>query len=366
MKKLLAPFVFVVIELLFLTIGIAFSLSTEPLTPTVRNYQHDIVRGEQLSIVFPELTLRSSTEMPTFVTVEPTGLAIDSSHEHPGDFVFTIPAASNSARYLLNFNLTITMPPVDFISLQKETEALIADFDGIYSVYVYDLKREQGFDINGAKEKAPASISKLPYAILTLHEIEQGNMTLEDTYPISSRSKAYSSDLMYYFANGKEVTLDEYMSYLIRESDNTAMMHLEAIHGGLANFNEQTASRFGITELNRQPHRTNASAVGDMLTKIYRQEYLQKEQNDVLINYMKTTDDKYSDRIVAGVPSEVEVAHKIGNDVYSTGLIYNDAGIVYGEVTDFVIVVLGDHVSSTSVGGREIAEITKLIYNSLN
>lgn len=366
MKKLLAPFVFVVTELLFLTIGIVFSLSTEPAAPTLLTYGYDIVLGEQLSVVFPELVFDIKSEQPTFVTVEPDKLTIDTSQEHPGNFEFNVPATGNSTQYLLNFKLTFTMPPVDFVSLQTETEELIADFDGIYSVYVYDLKREQGFAIDGEQEKTPASISKLPYAILTLHEIEQGNMALDQTYPISRGNKAYTSDLMYYFANGKEVTLDEYMSYLIRESDNTAMMHLETLHGGLNSFNEQTASKLGITELNRQPHRTNANAVGEMLTKIYLEEYLPKEQNDVLLGYMKTTNDKYADRIVAGIPEGAEVAHKIGNDVNSSGLVYNDAGIVYAEVTDFVIVVLGDHVSSTTVGGREIAEITKLIYNSLN
>lgn len=366
MNKLLAPFTFIIIELLFLIIGVVFSISTAPVAPTNLHYEYKLVLGEQLNIVFPGYTFKPVHESPAFVAIDSEQIAIDTSLERPGDFTFTVPASTSSDEYLLNIKLTITMPPVDFAALQTQTEELIADFDGVYSVYVYDLKREQGFAIAGDQEKAPASISKLPYAILTLHEIELGNMAIDDTYPISRNNKAYSSDLMYYFAHGKQVTLDEYMSYLIRESDNTAMQHLEAIHGGLDSYNEQIASELGISYLNRQPHRTNANSTGEVLTKIYRQELLAKEQNDILLNYMKTTNDKYADRIVAGVPQDVEVAHKIGNDVYSTGLIYNDAGIVYGELTDFVIVVLGDQVSSTTVGGREIAEITKLVYNQLN
>jgi beta-lactamase class A len=305
-------------------------------------------------------TFSTDSKIPNFVFLNNSKLIIAPKNGDVGNYSFKIVYQEKEENYIKTFDVKIIEKLIDFNKLKKEIVHILGEQKNNYAVVVWDLKRQKGFDINGDVIKPPASISKIPYAILTLRDIDKGKNTLDEVYKIRGDDKAYDTDILYSYENGADVTLDQYIKFLIQQSDNTAMMHLEDFLGGNQIYNQRVRDELGLTNLFRDPHTTSANQVSILLQNIYSQKYLSKKLNDYLIDTMINVDATFQDRIKEGVPENVPVAHKIGN----LEGIYQDAGIVYGQKTDFVIVVLNENTSIDSAK-ETIREITRKVYNEL-
>lgn len=277
--------------------------------------------------------------LPKFITQNGNKLVITPSRDDIGNYTISLKSEDSTAIYLYNLSVKVELPVVDFAKLKLDTEAILGTQIKKYSIYVYDLKREQGFGINEEKIFYPASISKLPYAILILRDVDAGKY-----------SKA---------------SINADMTALITHSDNTALMRFEKKLGGYAVVNKRIKAELGVDNIFRYPHTCQAVDVGTLYKGLYNQTYLSKESNDYLINLLENTDSAYDDRVQQGLPEGVEFAHKIGWITTSGGEAYNDSGIVYGELTDYIIVVLDKDVSSKSVI-KMTKPLSETIYNTLN
>lgn len=328
-----------------------------------------VFAGEKMVLTLPFTDVQSTKDYPSFITVTEQKMTIRPTNAQVGTYQVKLSGVDdNAVTTNISIAITVTLSEIDFSKLKKSTETILGTYKDNFAVYVYDLKRENGFVVNGDQKMYPASISKVPYALLTLKGIDDGKYTLETTYPISDKYKEYTFDKMYYFEDGMKVSIGTYLEYLLQESDNTAMTHLEQFHGGTKAYNAKIADQLGITELTRTPHETTANAVGEVFRNIYDQKYLSKEMNEYLLDLMINTPTQFHDRIKAGVADfkEAVVAHKIGNLHYDEGFVYSDAGIVYGKYTDFVIVVLSQDIPTSQIGSSKIVEITELVYKNLN
>ncbi|NJK71789.1 MAG: serine hydrolase [Thermales bacterium] len=102
-----------------------------------------------------------------------------------------------------------------------------------------DLSNFKSIEINPDLIRTPGSVSKIPYAILTLKMVEQNKLQLDSNLQINPIDKAYPSDELWSRANGSQIPIKELLEYLIIESDNTAMTILENNFGGLNETNRQ-------------------------------------------------------------------------------------------------------------------------------
>lgn len=266
------------------------------------------------------------------------------------------------------YRITVDLEPVNMEKLRSEILEIVGEDRENISVGIYDEFRDKKLYINRDRVRPPASISKLPVAILTLQAVEGGEIELEDTYPIKEKLKSYSTDPLYEYEKGTELTIEEYLDWLITHSDNTAMSHLEEVLGGVDTVNKKTVSELGVSNLYRVPHTTDADSVMTLLKGIYDEKFLDSKNNNYLLDLLKNTGSWYDDRIVAGVEEfeDAEVAHKIGNLWIDGGTVVNDSGIVYGRYTDFDIVVLFEGKTPQSEKNRVIATVSNLAYKELN
>lgn len=261
------------------------------------------------------------------------------------------------------------VPPteVEITTLRKNILEILGDKLPNYSVGIQSIKTGQTLFIDGDKDMPPASVSKLPYAILVLQDIQNGKIALDDTINNYSFSRAYPSDPLYH-RGSRGLTYRTLLTYLIRNSDNTAMMTLERHFGGRDKFNERVKKDLQVN-LTRDPHITTSKDVLTLLSGIAKGEYLNYELNHFLIyELMGKTDSYYDDRIVAGVTGDefAFVAHKIGAIISTqTGFTYHDAGIVYGPWDDVAIVVLNKKTTGPDAT-RIISQISQEAYKTFN
>lgn len=231
---------------------------------------------------------------------------------------------------------------------------------GRCGIYAKNLKTGEEILINANDEFFPASIYKLPLAILILKDVESGKINLDDQYLVDYSHIAYSYDPL---ANrvGTYVTVSEMLSLLIRNSDNTAQkLMVHEIFGGYEEYNSKIISDLGINgfqgsfvDLSVTPRQ-----VGQLLENLYNDKYLNKTEKEYLVELLFTTSPNFNDRIVSGVPENINVAHKIGQ----LDNIYQDAAIVYGE-NDYIIVILNENINSYDLASYKLSQISKIIWN---
>ena len=235
---------------------------------------------------------------------------------------------------------------------------------GNFTVYFKNLKTGQKFDIKGDKSVPPASISKLPAAILTLKAAQDGEFSFKDGLELQEQFKYIPEDPMYNYQTGMEYPIGEYVRNVITGSDNTAMRHLEFLHGGVDIYAKKL-SKLGI-KLTRQPHITTAIDVGEVFEGIYQKRWLNQANTDYLLQLIMTENKWNSDRLVLAMKKfpKARVAHKIGQVKTDNGISYHDAGIIFGK-TDFVIVILNQD-TTPDIGITKIHEISQYLYQEIN
>ena len=251
---------------------------------------------------------------------------------------------------------------VDIEQIESQILEILGSEESLYGVYFYDLLREVSGGINDLKTFPPASISKVPTALLVLRDIDAGKYHLSSNYPMKNHNKPYSYGNLYYVREGTDVSLQTYLWESIVNSDNTATISLEEILGGYGEVNKRTVEELEAEIFFRKPHDARARHVGHVFRGIYNQDYLTVKNNEYLLDLLLNTAGHLQDGIPAGVPAGVEVAHKTGQ---LPGHAWEDAGIVYGEKTDYVLVILNKRITYATARDK-IQRISEVVYQALN
>lgn len=223
--------------------------------------------------------------------------------------------------------------------LKERIEEIAVYYGGAYGVEIYDPATDEGVSLGMDETFFAASIGKLP-ALLSLYEsAADGEVDLNDEISIySSDVQGYGTGVLHNRPVGSTLTLRECAYYLMNQSDNTAWAMLTRYLG----VNEIQADLWNIGARDTVYWAPNTTTAGDvllMLRKASDPSFTSPEFSAQMLAAMTDTD--FEDRIPAGLPPAVRVAHKIGS--HDSG--FSDAGIVFykgpdGKEQHYFIVVL--------------------------
>jgi beta-lactamase class A len=344
------------------TSSLKSSLINEKPLPEENKYDITLQVGDLKEIEIDQ-NLKPEGELPDFAKIVETKLILKPSKNSVGDF--TVKLVSEKTIPSI-FRIQISNTQIDMEGLKKEVNQILSNEAQNYGVYIYDITRDSVLGLNHDKVFPPASISKVPIAILALRDVDAGKLKLTQTYQLKKKNQIPGDGLSKMKA-GSYLTLDQYINYMIVQSDNTAMTTIEEILGGTAKINQRSKDELGIKTYFRDPHEATAQEIGNVMFGIYKGKYLSKTSNDYLLNYLKNTGSWLQDRIPAKLPKDkgIEVAHKIGQISTEKGCACADAGIVYGEKADFIVVVINEDTTMTSAR-EKISSITRVTYEMLN
>lgn len=234
--------------------------------------------------------------------------------------------------------------------LDKTLEAKLSQWaasnDGNFGISVREVSGTMRYASYQANESfVPASTFKPFVAYTVLHNIEQGEYTLQaSTY--------------------KGNTLQYCMERMILISDNDCAYQLERKAGFTAMDDFLHQQGFTDTNLNNYDangrmlatdKHTTAADEAELMWRLQKGTLLNKEHSDYLIGLMKKQE--WRERVPAGVPDGVEVADKPG---WLTG-IEADMAIVYGTKSTYIITVISTGSTKTS-----LANLSTLVYDYLN
>lgn len=302
-----------------------------------------------------------------FVSVDGNSVVINPTQKSQlGTYNFSVEKDNHSVDY----KIKIVSKNIDMDKLGQRIFETLGNRKDNYGIYLHNLGNGQTFKHQANEQFPVASLIKIPYVMLTLREIDKGNITLEDTFTVQDRLKHPINDRIARKDEGEKVSFDILMDEAIRVSSNTAQYHLrdfiEQSQDGKY-INEIVRDDLGLNPYFEFPLIATPTKVWKAFDGIYNSSLISEESSAYLIDKLKTTAPDLRLGIPAGVPEGVEVANKVGFLFGGIeGSIYNDGGIVYGEDTDYILVILNNRAPEYPYGKDMIREISKVVYEELN
>lgn len=235
-------------------------------------------------------------------------------------------------------------------TLQPQLESMISSLEGEWSIYVKDLSTDEVISLNSHKGHS-ASLIKLFTAGRYEQAIRDGELEETDAG-------------------------DTNEALMISNSDNDAWVNLETIigHGSYrAGYTSVTqfARNEGFSSTGRLVDQsdnwngnggmnwTSVEDVGKCLDEIYHGTYVSADASEKILNLMKQQ--SHLNKIPAGLPEGTVCANKTGE----LDLTQNDAAIVYGPKTDYILVVMSDGMNDGNQAIHTITEISRTVWNTM-
>lgn len=238
-----------------------------------------------------------------------------------------------------------TAVPHSDAGLQRIVDEWLAQNSFHAAVQVQELDGSGRMAQRGqATAMVTASTYKLYVAYAVLHQVEQGTLSMQ--------AKTRTGQ-----------TVNQTLSRMIVYSDNTSAEALGALVGWQQVDSLAAAAGTQHTRINNYDRvgnpvngskQSTAADLGLILAKLHEGTLLNQSNTQWLLGLMKTQ--HYRERVPAGVPAGIAVADKPG----WLGNVENDAAVVYGPKSTYVLVVMTD--GSTP---GPLADLSQKVYSYL-
>ena len=244
--------------------------------------------------------------------------------------------------------------PRDLHTLYDQIKAAVAGYSGTWSVYVEDLSTRQAL-IVGDQPMKSASVMKLFVMAAVYEQIDSGKIDRTEEVVsllhdmISNSSNEAANRLLLLLGNG------DYAKG-IRAVNRYISSHGYSKDTREYNGFEDDAAVVDGSHFNQ----INAKDIGLLLEHVYSRSFISRNVCNEIEDMMLNQATRY--KIPRGLPDDVEVANKTGE----MDTVENDAALVFGGRTDFILVVLSEDWDSKNTAQEEIQDLAGMVYNYLN
>lgn len=242
-----------------------------------------------------------------------------------------------------------------------------------FSFYFKDLTAPLWYGIDEDKSFAPASLFKLPIAIIAFKQGEENPEFLKRQLVYTQELKDLNSSIPgneeSSLVVGNAYSVEELIGVMLELSDNGAKDLLSTVID-----QKYVTELFKITALidptAAQSYEISSRKYALFLRLLYNGSYLKSRHSEYILDLLaKST---FNDGIVAGTPSATIVAHKFG--VHETSeiidgktvpaAVLHDCGIVYYGEAPYAICIMtkGKNVESLI---RIISRVSKMVYENV-
>lgn len=224
---------------------------------------------------------------------------------------------------------------VNLQPLREDLRALVnreQDFD--IAIYLEFLNTGANIAINTDQGIWPASLSKVPLAMAVIKKAENGVWSLDNELILFEQDKDRNSGDLYNNPVGSRFTIEELLRKLLGYSDNTAYRIL--LRNMKSSELQPIVEELGLEALFQPDGRVSAKEYSRIFRSLYVSSFLKRENSQKLLEWL--TDSSFKEFLSAGLPQEVNFAHKWGrNENFG---VWADSGIVYSPSRPYLITVM--------------------------
>lgn len=208
----------------------------------------------------------------------------------------------------------------------------LTQIPGQWSVEIRFLENDFSWGFNEKKQLTAASLIKLPVAAAFYHQVESGKLDSDQVYLLKEEDKVGGAGSLFYQPSGTEITLGEMVRLSLSQSDNTAFKILRKTLGD--NLINSLMIQWQMIKTDLEENLTSAEEIGSFFHQLYQGKIVGEEFKEKILDHLTKT--VFEDRIPAGVPEGIRVAHKVGTEA---GVV-SDGGIIYLPENPFILVIL--------------------------
>ncbi len=247
---------------------------------------------------------------------------------------------------------------IRFSPLRSELRELVQPWGSKFAFYFEYLPTGVSIGVNEKEEFSAASLLKVP--VVMAYYLQQETEKIEgDSYVTLTKEmihKDYGS--LWKRGVGAKVSIDEAIRLALEESDNTAIeaiisktdyKYFQTVHDGLDIEQKEIREVPIITVKN----------YSSILKALFFSSIVSKEHSQKILDYMAKS--IYTDKLPAGVSSDVPVAHKIGE---AGDDLFTDCGIVYVPRRAYLLCMLS--VSDNETARSRMTELSRKVYTYIN
>ncbi len=243
--------------------------------------------------------------------------------------------------------------------LEKVVRKVLSGTRGTYSVVIKNLKTGESYYLEEKKQFEAGSLYKIWILSETMNQLQKGrikeNEVLSEEIVVLNKAFDISSESAELTEGTLEITVSNAIRQMVAISHNYSALILSK-KIGVSNAKKFIKDNgFEQTSLGIPP-KTTAFDVSLFFEKLYKGEIVNQQRSDKMMELFKKQE--LDNKLPKYLPEGTVVAHKTGEINYFS----HDAGIVFGEKTDYIIVVLSE---STNPAGAEdrIGKISKAVFD---
>lgn len=274
---------------------------------------------------------------------------------------FNIDAEAKDKTEITSSSTTLSESVKKYTSLEDAVTTALFESKGDYAIVVKNLRTGESYTRQPDKQYEPGSLYKLWVMATVFDQVKQGNLSEDEEL---SRSIAFLNSSFGIAAADAEQTsgtitqtVSQALNQMITISHNYAAMlltekiKLSTVKAYLAEngFNNSRVGTKGEVPM------TTAHDIAKFMEKLYKKELVTPEYSEKMIEFMKKQEK--NNKLPLYLPSGVVMAHKTGE----LGMVSHDAGIVYTDKGDYIIVAFSETESPKGAEDR-IGRVSEAVY----
>ena len=279
-----------------------------------------------------------------------------------GSLKNTWPARESSEEGLVQSIFSQYVKPPEDNTLVISIEQILAETDGTYGVFIKNLKTEKVYVINEHRVFNSASLYKLWVMAVTFNQIQEGSVNKSDilTQEIEKLNEEFNiaTEEAELTEGTVSQSVDKSLEQMITVSDNYSTLLLsERIRlSNVTSFLQKNGFHESTIGADDGFPKTTPHDMALFFEKLYTGELANKRDTHQMLELLKNQ--QLNTKLPKHLPEEVVIAHKTGE----LDAVSHDAGIVFAEKGDYIIVVMSES-ENRYVAAEQIALISKEVYN---
>lgn len=249
---------------------------------------------------------------------------------------------------------------INFLELRRSLRAEVALYgDEQFGVYFEYLPTGTNIGVNDRIEFHAASLFKVPVIMAYYHARERGYIKGDPLLTLDKDSIDNEFGNLWKKGVGYKLKSSKAVELTLTESDNTAAKSLVPLIEE-SDFNSVYEGLDIDLKSDDEGALISAKAYSSILKSLYFSSVINKDSSQEILEMLTRT--KFPDKISAGVPVDVPVAHKIGDFIADDGKEgYRDCGIVYVPRRPYILCMFS--VGDEQVARERMQTVSRMIYD---
>lgn len=252
---------------------------------------------------------------------------------------------------------------VNYAPLRSKLESYIVRNNLNVSVYVENLRSGASMGINEREGYLPASLNKLPVAMLIMKKIEAGELSMDTLLGINDSYRINISS-SFYQTKDKKFPVKILMEKMLKESDNTAFKVLQKniddddVTILLTYLDYYTEESTDSSRAYSGDYVVTPKSIYNLFSSLYLSTVLEPEDSQYILSLL--TDTAFDIKKAAKLPQNTTIAQKFGSVYTEKEKYFHSCGIIYdGDMRLFYCVMTKDLSEDKAI------KITGLIVNNI-